>query len=544
MLSSAPPVRRPFSARARLLSAVVAFGTFLGLGTITPTAQAEVAVTGIDISRWQHPNGVGINWGAVRNSGLDFAIIKATEATSYVNPYFVGDTAAARSVGLIVGAYDFARPSKPVIADAAAEARYFVNVIGNTVNEPGTLPPVLDLEQSGGLSDAELIVWTHTWLDTVQSLTGRLPMIYTYKNFWSSHMAGTAQFGGYPLWLAYYNDNLGGLVGHWPTWAIWQYSSGGSVPGISGRVDMNRFNGSLADLAAFANGGAQAEFVPTAPFPPVSVAGKVGDGMAAVSWLESYNGGSPITSYTVTLEPGGLTQTLPATARSARFSGLANGTGYRLSVSAANELGSSDPVDVRVVPNLLTTLRVTTSAAGIKYGASVAINGRLTSSDSGTPIAGAQVYLEGATSTSGGYSPIASLTTNADGRVSAVRTPRASATYRLRYAGGAAGRASLDTSRVVVRPVLAGKLNATRARVGSKLRLTGRVTPLHSGFVYRQQLVEGNWTTLDRATLGASGTYAFRVVPVKKGVKSYRVATRETPTFGSSASATIHLTVR
>ncbi|MDQ1723178.1 MAG: lysozyme [Frankiaceae bacterium] len=534
---------RSTTARPVPLRIVVAITGLLTLGGVVTMPRPAIAVsgpTGIDISRWQHPNNHAINWGSVRNAGHDFVIIKATESTDYVNPYFAGDAAGARSVGMMVGAYDFARPSKPITASAVAEARHYVDVVGST-SQPGTLPPVLDLEQTGGLTDAELIAWTHTWLDTVTGLTGRMPIIYTYKNFWSSSMNGTAEFGGYPLWLAFYNSNLGGLVGNWPTWTMWQYSSSGSVPGISGRVDMNRFNGSLADLAALANGAAAAAFAPSSPFPPVNVAGTAGNASARISWLASYNGGAPITSYTVTVQPGLKTVTVPASRLFTTFAGLLNGTTYHLSVTATNALGTSDPVTVRVTPNVQTTLTLRTSASAISYGGRVVMSARLTRNDTGAALAGRSVIVEGRTS-GAAFQRIATLHTNATGAVSIARSPLATSIYRLRYAGGAEA-GSIAASQVIVRAHLAGRFNFAVARVGAAVILSGRVSPTTKGFVYRQMFVGRHWTTLDRTAVGPRGTFAFRVLPVLKGAKLYRLSMAQSARFGATTSAIIHLRV-
>src|SRR5688572_17208342 len=53
-------------------------------------------VLGIDIARYQHPNGVGIDWTTVA-ANRRFVIIKATENTDYVNEYYADDAAQARA---------------------------------------------------------------------------------------------------------------------------------------------------------------------------------------------------------------------------------------------------------------------------------------------------------------------------------------------------------------------------------------------------------------------------------------------------------------
>ena len=227
---------------------------------LSTTASAAIAAPnpawpkGVDVSSWQHLNGATINWAAVKAAGNSFAVIKTTEGTTYVNPRFAADKAGAQAAGLVVGAYHYARPAMP-LSTAVDQANYFLAHAGS-VNTTGQLAPVLDLEQTGGLSPANLTSWTETFLRTVEARTGRTPILYTYRSFWLNKLANTQAFKKYPLWYAIYNNNAnpGSLPGSWPNWLIWQYDSGGSVTGISGRVDTNALCCSQSDLTASANG--------------------------------------------------------------------------------------------------------------------------------------------------------------------------------------------------------------------------------------------------------------------------------------------------
>ena len=133
----------------------------------------------------------------------------------------------------------------------------------------GTLPPVLDLEASGGLGVTDLRNWTATWLQTVEQLTGRTPMIYVSPAFWEHYLGNSTAFTHYPLWIAHYGVSTPRVPGGWPTWTFWQRTSSGTVSGISGNVDMNRFNGTTAQLASLANttGGSSAPVPPGVTIP-------------------------------------------------------------------------------------------------------------------------------------------------------------------------------------------------------------------------------------------------------------------------------------
>ena len=230
------------------------------------TAATSYAL-GTDIASYQHPNGALISWPSVAASGQSFTVVKATESTTYTNPYVMRDVAGARAAGLIVGVYHFAHPD----VSATLQADYFarqVNGIGGTL-----LPPALDLETTGGLSSSALITWTSTFLTRVHQDTGRIPMIYSGPSFWSTYLAGSKAFSQYPLWEAHWTTAAQPLpVGGWPTWTLWQYSDGtygspAAVPGIPAKVDRDRFAGTKAQLATLASSsrpGIQAPFTGTA----------------------------------------------------------------------------------------------------------------------------------------------------------------------------------------------------------------------------------------------------------------------------------------
>ncbi|ONH36227.1 glycoside hydrolase [Protofrankia sp. BMG5.30] len=209
---------------------------------------------GIDISSWQHPAGAQIDWNAVRSAGVTFAIVKATEGMTYTNPYFALDRLRALQTGLVVGAYHYARPVLP-ITTAVEQADRFLATTGLTRSN-GHLAPILDLEADGSLSADQLTAWTRAFLEEIETRTGRTPILYTYRSFWTDTMKNTTSFSRYPLWFAIYNgsSSSGSLPGGWQKWAMWQFTSSGSVPGITGNVDMNAVCCGVDALAASADG--------------------------------------------------------------------------------------------------------------------------------------------------------------------------------------------------------------------------------------------------------------------------------------------------
>jgi hypothetical protein len=132
-----------------------------------------------------------------------------------------------------------------------AEARHYIGVAG-TMSLPGQLPPILDLEETGGLAPVALASWVRSWLTEAERLTGRKPMIYTSPG-WSDGNVKSAEFGGYPLHVAHYTAKAAPLLPRgWSTWTFWQYTSSARVAGIPAATDHNRFNGDMAKLRKLA----------------------------------------------------------------------------------------------------------------------------------------------------------------------------------------------------------------------------------------------------------------------------------------------------
>jgi GH25 family lysozyme M1 (1,4-beta-N-acetylmuramidase) len=207
------------------------------------TASGEAVATqleGIDVSHWQNT----IDWTKVAAAGKRFAFIKATDSTDYLDPKYAYNHATAKANGIWTGAYHFARPDATA-GDAIKEADWFAAHIGLG---SGDLVPALDLEQAGGLSVAALQSWVKTFVGEVQARTGVRPMIYTSPAFWKKYMGDTqslADLGYKTLWVAHWGvsaptvpaNNWGGKG-----WTFWQYSNCGTVPGISGCVDLDRYH--------------------------------------------------------------------------------------------------------------------------------------------------------------------------------------------------------------------------------------------------------------------------------------------------------------
>jgi MYXO-CTERM domain-containing protein len=205
-------------------------------------------VEGIDVSHWDGT----VDWTQVKGDGRVFGIAKATQGTYYEDDQFAANWAAMKGAGVIRGAYHFL----DYINDPVQQADYFVNMLNQSGGlEPGDLPPVLDVEDvpesGGGYETIDLSV-VLPWLERVECLTGKKPIIYSSARIMDPENPPAA-LAGYPLWVANYTSGCPDLPALWSSWSFWQYSSTGSVAGLADAVDVDRFNGSLSALQAFAH---------------------------------------------------------------------------------------------------------------------------------------------------------------------------------------------------------------------------------------------------------------------------------------------------
>jgi GH25 family lysozyme M1 (1,4-beta-N-acetylmuramidase) len=213
------------------------------------------AVQGVDVAAFQHPvsakypGGAPISWSRVAGAGIGFAAIKATEGNYYVNPYYAGDLAGASAAGLRVVGYAFANPAAGN-GTAAGQARYLVRHAGAA---GGRTPPLmLDIEYNPykggecyGLTPAAMVTWLSDFDAETRALTGRLPVLYTTWDWWDKCTGASTAFSASLMWVAAYTTAASpALPAGWGNWALWQYTSAGTVPGIatSGSTDLDALN--------------------------------------------------------------------------------------------------------------------------------------------------------------------------------------------------------------------------------------------------------------------------------------------------------------
>lgn len=223
-------------------------------------------VKGIDVSRWNHPDGKHIDFAKLKSEyGINFVIIKSsdggTSGNTLAKKWYAIDRKAALAQGLVVGGYHYALPgnlSTNKTKDAKLQAARAVRQAQGA--KLGDLPLTLDMEELPcGWTHKQLAQWTETFLVEVERLTGRVPMIYMNGTFIKRLVeANVADFSRYPLWLAKWGPKLGtdpGQLSAWKgKWTIWQFTADGKVSGVKSKnTDLNVFNGTGEEFLAFIN---------------------------------------------------------------------------------------------------------------------------------------------------------------------------------------------------------------------------------------------------------------------------------------------------
>jgi GH25 family lysozyme M1 (1,4-beta-N-acetylmuramidase) len=232
----------------------------------TVCGTAATTVPGIDVSTWQ---GV-VDWGAVAGAGIKFAFVRVSHGVSTIDTQFPANWQGTRAHGVVRGAYQYFMPGD----DPTAQAQLVVDHIAAAGGlQTDDLPCVIDVENMDGVAASGVMAAIHTWIDFIEAHTGKRPIIYTGSYFWDDHGLD-ATLAGYPLWTAHYTTAACPLAANpWSSWRFWQYTSTGSVAGISGNVDRDRFDGTVADLQAFiAAGNLQSDAGVDAAPPPADAA--------------------------------------------------------------------------------------------------------------------------------------------------------------------------------------------------------------------------------------------------------------------------------
>lgn len=231
-----------------LLILTSTFGLLLYNGVIwfnNPSKEAY-PVRGVDVSIYQGD----IDWNVLSNEGIDFAFMKATEGSGFVDENFKFNLENAMKTSLKIGAYHFFSFESP--GETQGE-----NFIENVPNHPELLPPVVDIEFYGDFinnppSKEKTEEILNPLIEKLKNHYGKPPIIYATYDSYDLYIKGS--YKDCPIWIRdiikkpTLSDNR--------EWTFWQYSNREKLNGYAGVekfIDMNVFNGSLENFYTLFN---------------------------------------------------------------------------------------------------------------------------------------------------------------------------------------------------------------------------------------------------------------------------------------------------
>lgn len=197
---------------------------------------------GIDVSYHQGD----INWESVKDDGIDFAILRLgyrgySTGSLVTDSKFTAYIQDAISAGMPLGAYFWTEAVN--VDEAIQEAQYVINLLA-PYKSYITMPVVIDWElnsnsRRGNLSKETNTAVCSTFCDLVKQ-NGYTPMVYANISDLNNKLNGKMLSQKYEIWIARYNNIVNNDSQHFTgSYSMWQYSSAGTVNGISTNVDMN-----------------------------------------------------------------------------------------------------------------------------------------------------------------------------------------------------------------------------------------------------------------------------------------------------------------
>lgn len=224
-----------------LMPGIIVFLIFQKKIKVTPLIAEKYELQGIDVSHYQGD----IDWKTIEGQNINFAYIKATEGSSYIDECFEKNWKAAQKTGIWIGAYHFFSFDSPGRSQAAS----YIDTVGKL---SGKLAPVIDVEYYGNKAEKPLekeavIRELKEMLVALEEHYHIKPIIYTtYKAYYDFIKD---EFKEYPLWIrnVYFTPfiNLGN------SWTFWQYTDTAVLEGYKGEekyIDRNVFNGTWEEL--------------------------------------------------------------------------------------------------------------------------------------------------------------------------------------------------------------------------------------------------------------------------------------------------------
>lgn len=184
-----------------------------GSGKVIPGA----VTWGIDVSEWQG----NINWNKVKQSGIDFAFVRISYGSGYLDKTYDENMKKANAAGVPVGTYVYSLAT--TTKQALQEARLAIEKMkGYKVS----YPVVYDLEYSkmGELSKNQVSRLALTFCNEVRK-AGYYPMVYCNTNWYDVHVDWEL-LEGIDVWIARYGDTISAPSRYDYEYTIWQSTDG------------------------------------------------------------------------------------------------------------------------------------------------------------------------------------------------------------------------------------------------------------------------------------------------------------------------------
>jgi lysozyme len=216
--------------------------------------EANVVKGGPDVSSVQGD----VNWPAVKGAGYDICFPKVADGDVVDATFSAARIANIKSAGLSYAPYYFGRVASPANNQRngrleAAMAVYFASRQG--WGREGDLPLVYDFESANSQSVQDAATHLLKFIGGYRGLMTHYPIIYTMPAFFAQINAvltadQRASVANCPLWVAHWDVLKPTVPSPWSDWTFWQYTNKGSVPGVTGPVDVSRANITTAQLSS------------------------------------------------------------------------------------------------------------------------------------------------------------------------------------------------------------------------------------------------------------------------------------------------------
>lgn len=176
---------------------------------------------------------------ALKNRGCSGVVVKLTEGTSYTSPNASEQVNQAKSHGMVVSVYHFARFSSN--AGAESNANYFLNAI-KSLGLGTSTTVICDYEPGSGSGGASQI---DAFYKVLENAGYKNVGAYSQASYWSGQIAGTRGI----KWVAAYNNHGAGM-----DCDAWQFSSENFIGGS--KTDLSKdYTGHFTDPNANTGSG-------------------------------------------------------------------------------------------------------------------------------------------------------------------------------------------------------------------------------------------------------------------------------------------------